>query len=173
MAFNDGDTFKHVFKVLFVCSDNLCRSPVAQAVFEKKSALAQLDSFFCSDSAGMNVIESGKTPDSRSQHAAAFHGYRMLGQMSRQVSLDDFEQFDLILAMDWQSLRALQKRAPENSRYKIELIMRYAQNFEDAEVPDPLNQNQRAFSLVVEYLEDAITGLVDVLKRRVTQNNAA
>jgi protein-tyrosine phosphatase len=70
-------------------------------------------------------------------------------------------------------LRALQKRAPENSRYKIELIMRYAQNFEDAEVPDPLNQNQRAFSLVVEYLEDAITGLVDVLKRRVPQNNAA
>jgi protein-tyrosine phosphatase len=51
--------------------------------------------------------------------------------------------------------------------------MRYAQNFEDAEVPDPLNQNQRAFSLVVEYLEDAITGLVDVLKRRVPQNNAA
>ena len=68
MAFNNGDTFKHVFKVLFVCSDNLCRSPVAQAVFEKKSALAQLDSFFCSDSAGMSVIESGKTPDSRRIH---------------------------------------------------------------------------------------------------------
>lgn len=160
-------------RILFLCATNTCRSPVAQAVFEKKVSLLGLDDYLDVDSAGYNEVDVGQKPDSRSQHAAAFRGYKLIGQEARSVTLDDFEQFDIILAMDWQDLRMLQKISPEIYRHKIELVMRYSHNFEDAEVPDPYHQNQHAFRVVVDYLDDAVSGLVDVLKRRLPQGQAA
>jgi protein-tyrosine phosphatase len=160
-------------RVLFVCTGNICRSPVAQAVFEKKVQQAGLSDFIKVDSAGTAAYHVGEKPDSRSQHAAAFRGYSLIGQTARQVSQADFEQFDMILAMDWGNLRTLQNIAPEQYRYKIELIMRYAQNSDDAQVPDPYYQEQDAFNLVVDYLEDAAIGLLEVVKRRLPQPVAA
>ena len=160
-------------RILFVCMGNICRSPVAQAIFEKKVAQAGLLDYISTDSAGTDDFHIGQKPDSRSQHAAAFRGYSLQGQIARQITLDDFAQYDLIMAMDWHNLRTLQNMCPEIYRHKIELVMRYAQNLEDAEVPDPYYQNQHAFSVVVDYLEDAVTGLLEVVKRRVPQDAAA
>ncbi|MGL4768302.1 MAG: low molecular weight protein-tyrosine-phosphatase [Formosimonas sp.] len=160
-------------RVLFVCMGNICRSPVAQVVFEKKIEQAGLSDYLDADSAGTDDFHVGQKPDSRSQHAAAFRGYSLQGQVARQITADDFAQFDLIMAMDWHNLRTLQNMCPEIYRHKIELVMRYAQNFEDAEVPDPYYQNQHAFSVVVDYLEDAVAGLLDNLKRRLPQAVAA
>jgi protein-tyrosine phosphatase len=115
----------------------------------------------------------GQKPDSRSQHAAAFRGYSLIGQIARQITTEDFDHFDMILAMDWQNMRELQNLAPPQHRHKIELVMRYAQNSDDAEVPDPYYEEQHAFNKVVDYLEDAATGLLDVVKRRAPQPVAA
>ncbi|WP_133619324.1 low molecular weight protein-tyrosine-phosphatase [Hydromonas duriensis] len=160
-------------RVLFVCMGNICRSPVAQAVFTKKIEQAGLSDSIQVDSAGTHAYHAGQKPDSRSQHAAAFRGYSLMGQTARQVQPDDFENFDMILAMDWQNLRELQNMAPLAHRHKIELVMRYAQNSDDAEVPDPYYQEQYAFNLVVDYLEDAASGLLEVVKRRAPQPVAA
>lgn len=160
-------------RVLFVCMGNICRSPVAQAVFAKKVAQAGLSDCIEIDSAGTHGFHVGEKPDSRSQHAAAFRGYSLIGQIARKITVEDFSEFDLILAMDWHNLRELQNIAPPQHRHKIELVMRYAQNSDDAEVPDPYYQEQHAFNLVVDYLEDAAIGLLDVVKRRTPQPVAA
>ena len=83
------------------------------------------------DSAGTHGCHVGEKADSRSQHSAAFRGYSLIGHSARQIAPEDFERFDLILAMDWKNLRQLQSMAPEHCRHKIELIMRYAQNYDD------------------------------------------
>ena len=160
-------------RVLFVCMGNICRSPVAQAIFEKKVAQAGLSDYVSADSAGTDLFHVGQKPDSRSQHAAAFRGYTLQGQTARQISAEDFAEFDLIMAMDWHNLRTLQNMCDEQYRHKIELVMRYAQNSDDAEVPDPYYEEQHAFNKVVDYLEDAATGLLDVVKRRIPQPVAA
>ena len=121
------------------------------------------------DSAGTHGCHVGEKADSRSQHSAAFRGYSLIGHSARQIAIEDFERFDLILAMDWKNLRQLQSMAPEHCRHKIELIMRYAQNYDDAEVPDPYYSDQAVFNLVVEYVEDAINGLMDSVLRRIAQ----
>ncbi len=160
-------------RVLFVCMGNVCRSPVAQAVFEKKLTQSGLAACIEVDSAGTGDHHVGQKPDSRSQHAAAFRGYSLIGQIARQITTEDFDHFDMILAMDWQNMRELQNLAPPQHRHKIELVMRYAQNSDDAEVPDPYYEEQHAFNKVVDYLEDAATGLLDVVKRRAPQPVAA
>ncbi|WP_114563980.1 low molecular weight protein-tyrosine-phosphatase [Ephemeroptericola cinctiostellae] len=160
-------------RVLFVCMGNVCRSPVAQAVFEKKLTQSGLAACIEVDSAGTGDHHVGQKPDSRSQHAAAFRGYSLIGQVARQITAEDFDHFDMILAMDWQNMRELQNLAPPQHRHKIELVMRYAQNSDDAEVPDPYYEEQHAFNKVVDYLEDAATGLLDVVKRRAPQPVAA
>lgn len=160
-------------RILFFCASNTCRSPIAQAIFEKKISLMGLDKYLEVDSAGSSEVEVAQKPDSRSQHAAAFRGYKLIGQEARSVTPDDFEQCDLILVMDWQDLRMLQRISPKKHHHKIELVMRYSHNFEDAEVSDPYNQNQQAFKVVVDYLDDAVSGLIDVLKRRFSQVQAA
>ncbi|MCE1159832.1 MAG: low molecular weight phosphotyrosine protein phosphatase [Burkholderiales bacterium] len=160
-------------KVLFVCTGNICRSPVAKAVFIKKITSSGHADKVVVDSAGTHACHVGEKADSRSQHAAAFRGYSLIGHVARQVTVEDFAQFDLILAMDWKNLRQLQNMAPEHHRHKIELIMRYAQNYDDAEVPDPYYSDQAAFNVVVDYVEDAVSGLVESVTRRMLESNAA
>jgi protein-tyrosine phosphatase len=87
--------------------------------------------------------------------------------------VDDFARFDMILVMDWLTMRALQNIAPEQYRHKIELVMRYAQNSDDAEIPDPFYLEQEAFNQAVDYMEDAALGLLDLVKRRLPQPVAA
>jgi protein-tyrosine phosphatase len=159
--------------VLFVCTDNTSRSPIAQAVFEKKVEQAGLTDLIQIDSAGTQSEYVGDKPNSRSQHAAAFRGYNLMGQTARLVTQDDFARFDMILVMDWLTMRALQNIAPEQYRHKIELVMRYAQNSDDAEIPDPFYLEQEAFNQAVDYMEDAALGLLDLVKRRLPQPVAA
>ncbi len=155
-------------KVLFVCLGNICRSPTAQGVFEKEVHEAGLGDRIEIDSAGTGHWHIGKSPDGRATDAAAQRGIDISGQTARSVMPEDFQVFDLILAMDRDNLSALQQIAPVDARASVELFLDYAHNHSDTdEVPDPYFGGAKGFHRVLELVEDASHGLVSHLRERL------
>lgn len=118
------------------------------------------------DSAGTGGWHVGKAPDSRTQQAASRRGYDLSGLRGRQVSVDDFARFDLILAMDSANLRDLQRIRPANARAELDLYLRRFELAED-EVPDPYYGGSEGFEHVLDLLEQASDALLIELKGRL------
>src|ERR1700674_4153165 len=93
--------------VLFVCTGNICRSPIAEAVFRTLVEREQLSSQITIDSAGTHGHQTGERPDLRAIRAARLRGYDLSNQRARLFDLDDFSRFEWIVAMDSQNLRFL------------------------------------------------------------------
>jgi len=118
------------------------------------------------DSAGTGGWHVGKAPDSRTQQAASRRGYDLSSLRGRQVSVDDFARFDLILAMDSANLRDLQRIRPANARAELDLYLRRFELAED-EVPDPYYGGSEGFEHVLDLLEQASDALLIELKGRL------
>ena len=154
-------TIKNIKSVLFVCMGNICRSPSAEAVFRKKSQEQGLSLLI--DSAGTVGAHVREKPDHRAQKMGAERGYSFNGIKARKVTIDDFNDFDLILAMDQHNVDELKKIAPPELRYKIVLFLDFALNYEEAEVPDPYYGGANGFRFVLDLVEDASDGLIEQL----------
>ena len=100
------------------------------------------------ESAGIGDWHVGQPPDERTQHHARSRGYDLSAQRARQVRAGDFEEFDLILAMDSGHLRALRQMAPQGHRAKIRLFGA------DADVPDPYYGGPDGFERVLDLVEE-------------------
>ena len=109
------------------------------------------------DSAGTGGWHAGAAPDARSTAAAARRGITLEGA-ARQVVAEDFERYDLLLAMDSENLRELRRRAPAGTEQKIRLLCG------DANVPDPYYGGERGFGDVLDQVEAACRTLLDELK---------
>jgi protein-tyrosine phosphatase len=160
-------------RVLFVCMGNICRSPMAEGVFRHLVRQAGLEDIVKVASAGTHAFHLGEVPDKRAQAAAAKRGFDVSDLRARRVKEKDFDDFDLILAMDWDNLSALQQVAPKRTHHKLQLLMRFATEHETATIPDPYYGNAQGFEQVLDYIEDACTGLLELAKRRATQVAAA
>ncbi len=160
-------------KVLFVCMGNICRSPSAEGVFRRLVEEAGLSDAIGVDSAGTHDYHVGEAPDARAQAAARKRGYEVSHCIARQVKAEDFRDFDLILAMDWENLSALQQRCPKIYHHKLMLLMRFANEFEEATIPDPYYGGVDGFSKVLDYIEDACQGVLELVRKRVLQYQAA
>jgi protein-tyrosine phosphatase len=160
-------------KVLFVCMGNICRSPTAQGVFRKMVADAGLDGCVDIESVGTHAYHVGEPPDARAQQAAKRRGYEIADLRARQITQEDFRNFDLILAMDWENLALMQQQCPRAHKHKLHLLMRFAGEHDAATVPDPYYGGPEGFNTVLDYVEDACQGLIEVVRKRATMYAAA
>tara|TARA_B110000444_G_scaffold256515_1_gene293010 strand:+ start:1849 stop:2319 length:471 start_codon:yes stop_codon:yes gene_type:complete len=145
-------------KVLFVCLGNICRSPTAHGILEKKIFDENLQNRIIVDSAGTGDWHIGRPPDPRACKTALRHSYDLSGLRARQVNLDDFIEFDFILAMDQQNLFDLQAMAPSSFTGRLELFLNYGSSSQK-EVPDPYIGGEGGFEGVLSLIEDAVDGL--------------
>jgi protein-tyrosine phosphatase len=160
-------------KILFVCMGNICRSPTAEGVFRKMVTDAGLDDSVHIASAGTHAYHVGEPADVRAQQAARKRGYDIGEFRARQVTQDDFRDYDLILAMDWENLSLLQQQCPRGNKHKLHLLMRFAGEFDAATVPDPYYGGPEGFGTVLDYVEDACQGLLELVRKRATMYAAA
>ena len=153
-------------KILFVCLGNICRSPTAEGVFRAVAARDAPDLTIEVDSAGTAGYHIGEPPDARTRQAASRRGYDLSALRARIVEPRDFENFDLILAMDRENLGVLHHRAPAHARERVRLFLEFAPEATVTEVPDPYYGGPNGFEEVLDLVEAATHGLLQHLRQR-------
>jgi protein-tyrosine phosphatase len=150
-------------RILFVCLGNICRSPTAEGVMRALVTEAELQDEIELDSAGTGAWHIKEPPDARATEAARARGIVLEGA-ARQVRATDFEDFDLILAMDGSNLHALRQLAPDGrAREKVRLLREFdpaSTDLDDLDVPDPYYDSQRGFEIVLDQVQAACAGLL-------------
>lgn len=141
----------HRFKILFVCMGNICRSPLAEGIFRHNAVNAGRAAEFEIGSAGTGGWHEGNPPDPRSIAVAAAHGIDISAQRARRIQAGDFDRFDLILALDRDNLRNLEKMATAGNAGKLHLFNRYALAVND-DIPDPYYGGRDDFDRVYSML---------------------
>lgn len=146
----------HKPAILFVCMGNICRSPTVEAVARAEFARDGIDAFVAS--AGTEDYHVGQGADRRTIAFAETHGYALAAHRARQVRSGDFEEFDLVLAMDRRNLRDLQRFRPPRGRATPALFLG------DAEVPDPYYGGDADFLRVIELARSGVAALAARLR---------
>lgn len=149
-------------KILMVCLGNICRSPLAEGIMQAKAQAHNLP--WEIDSAGTGSWHAGERPDSRSIRTGRNHGIDIARQRARQVKDEDFDRFDLILAMDSNNYADLLRLArTDEQRSKVAMIMNYLHPGENREVPDPYYHNG-LFEQVYQLLDAACDQIIHSYK---------
>ena len=143
---------------------NICRSPTAEGVFRYFVEEAGLSDRIEIDSAGTHAYHTNEPADRRAQAAAERRGYSMSNIRARRVRDEDFEQFDVIIAMDRDNHSMLVDQAETEQHDKIRLFLEYSAVQED-EVPDPYYGGAAGFERVLDLVEDASRGLLETLHK--------
>jgi len=133
---------------------------------------AGLGEWIAIDSAGTGDWHVGEAPDHRAQTAGSRRGYDLSALRARQIAAGDFEQFDLVLAMDAANLDRLRELCPPALRSRVRLLMEFGSKGGVAEVADPYFGNGEGFELVLDQCEDACRGLLAHLRAALTGDTA-
>ncbi|MBN2718746.1 MAG: low molecular weight phosphotyrosine protein phosphatase [Deltaproteobacteria bacterium] len=152
-------------KIMFVCMGNICRSPLAHAVFEDMVARAQLSDRFEIESSGTISHHVGELPDSRMRETASRHGVSMTHR-ARQFRKADLDAYDMIFAMDADNLSNIRRLAPNSEQLKKVQLFR---NFDpdaspNADVPDPYYGGAEGFENVFQIVHRTAANLLESLK---------
>lgn len=155
------------YRLLFVCLGNICRSPSAENIMRYAVTQAGLDAQVTCDSAGTSSYHIGSPPDARMRSAAKKRGIQLIGH-ARQFIPEDFEQFDLILAMDrenYQDILALDRQGVYGD--KVKMMCDFCTKHSVKEVPDPYYGGAEGFDRVIDLLLDACQGLLAEIRPHI------
>lgn len=159
-------------RILFVCTGNICRSPTAEAVARYLIASNGLGESVEVDSAGTHDYHVGEAPDPRTVKAAARRGYDLSSLRARSLEEDDFQRFDIIVALDHSHLDSMHRRCPAVYRPKLVLLTDYARTPGGRGVPDPYYGGEAGFDAVLDMCEDAVEGLLEAVLRAPSRGRA-
>ncbi|MBR4843675.1 MAG: low molecular weight phosphotyrosine protein phosphatase [Alistipes sp.] len=152
-------------RILFVCLGNICRSPAAEAMLRVLVDREGLGDRVEIDSAGTYGGHSGERSDPRMRRAAEARGIAMTHR-ARQVREEDFERFDMVIAMDDNNYENLFRLAPDRAaQQKIYRFREFLRNHPDwSYIPDPYYEGHEGFELVLDLLEDGCSVLLEQIK---------
>ena len=152
-------------RVLFVCMGNICRSPLAQGVFEDVLRREGLGDEVFVDSAGTGPWYVGSPPDERARKSASLRGIDLGSQRARRIAPDDCQSFDYVLTMDEENYQAVAALCREGGA-EVRPFLDYAPERPESEVPDPFYGGPEGFEHVLDLVEAASEGLVEDIRRR-------
>jgi len=149
-------------RILFVCLGNICRSPAAEAIVKKVASNSNINIFV--DSAGTSAWHEGERADLRMRHHAKERGYDITS-ISRKFKTSDFDDFDMIIAMDNSNYFDLKSKArtPDDVK-KIHRMSDFFSKSDFDHIPDPYYGGDAGFKLVIDLLEEGANGLIKYLQ---------
>lgn len=150
-------------KILMVCLGNICRSPLAEGILATKAMKHNLNLII--DSAGTAAYHVGNLPDERSIEVAKKYGIDLTNQRARQFRVQDFEEFDIIYAMDSENYNNILNLASStDDENKVKLILNEIEPNSNSSVPDPYYGGDEGFENVYQMLDTACEKIIDRLK---------
>lgn len=164
---------KKPYRILCVCMNNVCRSPMAEVVLRKCLIQAGLGGRVEVASAATHGFRVGDVCDSKTHLAAQARGYNVTLMRAQKIGWQDFEYFDLILAMDQNNLSNLRRMTTEEQQRRIRLFLDFSEKFHGQDVPDPYLTLGASFEDVLDRIEDGARGVVEFLERQFSAVQAA
>lgn len=150
-------------KILFVCLGNICRSPMAETIFNHMAGQQKNKIKFEVDSAGLIDYHKGEKADARMRKYAQQKGYNIT-HLSRPITPRDIFYYDHIIGMDEKNIAALHQMTNNNQdSSKIHRMTDFLRHHTDTYVPDPYYGGHEEFEYVIQLLEDACGGLYQKL----------
>jgi protein-tyrosine phosphatase len=153
-----------VVRILFVCMGNICRSPLAQGVFENVLRREGLEYEVFVDSAGTGAWHVGSPPDERAQKSAGLRGLDLSSQRARRITPEDCDAFDYILTMDEDNYFVAASLC--RGRAVVRPFLDFAADSPEGEVPDPYYGGPDGFERVLDLVEEASEGLLEDIRER-------
>lgn len=154
------------YKILFVCLGNICRSPAGEGIMKKIISDHHMSDRIEVDSAGTSGYHNGDLPDRRMRSHGSRRGYDF-DSLSRKFTEDDFDNFDLIIAMDDSNYSNIMRLSPDlESQEKVRRMVDFSHKYTYDHIPDPYYSGADGFELVLDLLEDACDGLFNDLKEK-------
>ena len=154
------------YKVLFVCTGNICRSPAADGILRHKLREQGLNEMVTTDSVGTHSYHIGEPPTQTGLKLASKRGYDYSDLRARQLSAKDFEEFDMILAMDFGHRDIIREKCPPEYQNKISMFLDYSP-FDIKEVQDPYYGGPQDYEDMLDVIETGVINLVNHFKTQL------